>query len=193
MLRSMASPPPSLRTPPRAAFGTPTSPRTSPGQGLSKALELEEDYLFNSPPELVSKLPPLLPPPPSATGGGTGPTRNQPLQQPPCELWTRQLTFHPDLAAGVPADAVALPGPRANDRRACESTIDLAAICSHSGVCSWKRSARRMERMLPPCTPSSVPAPACFFMHQVYERSAIQSHLEHSTTDPLTRQPLLNK
>lgn len=28
---------------------------------------------------------------------------------------------------------------------------------------------------------------------QVYERSAIQAHLEHSTTDPLTRQPLLNK
>lgn len=27
----------------------------------------------------------------------------------------------------------------------------------------------------------------------VYERGAIQTHLEHSSTDPLTRQPLLNK
>lgn len=51
----MTSPPHSSRTPPRASFGTPTSPRTSPGQSLSKALELEEDYLFNSPPELVSR------------------------------------------------------------------------------------------------------------------------------------------
>lgn len=94
----MTSPPHSSRTPPRASFGTPTSPRTSPGQSLSKALELEEDYLFNSPPELVCP-----------------------------------LTLAPFI----------------------DPVLTTAG--------------------------------------HVYERSAIQAHLEHSTTDPLTRQPLLNK
>ncbi|KAL4421470.1 hypothetical protein ABPG75_010761 [Micractinium tetrahymenae] len=93
----MASPPAHSRTPPRAAL-TPASPRLSPGQGLSKAIDLEDDYLFNSPPELVCP-----------------------------------LTLAPFL----------------------DPVLTTAG--------------------------------------HVYERSAIQAHLEHSTTDPLTRQPLLNK
>lgn len=47
------SPPPSRAPPPRSG-------PASPGMGLGKAVEAEEEYIFQAPPELVStgKLPP---------------------------------------------------------------------------------------------------------------------------------------
>lgn len=167
---------------------SPGLPRTPPSARRASSNFIGElpadEYLFEAPADLVSE-----PPEPAADrlSGGislratAAPRCAAALPPPLLPLQVCPLTLAPFI------DPVLTSAGHVSDRAA--AVLDGVA----DGVA---QALAALMFSLPATWPPTRPRPITLCVgtpSQVYERAAIQAHLEHNSTDPLTRTPLLNK